>query len=228
MAALIVRACTSCFTCLLLVIKVTTKRFYAYTFLPSSRACAGVFVDRLHLWILLLHDRRSGLFFLVPHSISSSSTFTFPITFLYVYTSCSLYSQRVLLVLRLRPGICGTFHRAPLLRAAPASPPDLRRSPGRAVGQARRGKSPCADYASALHDSLRLLPGRVRSRSARHRSTTDRIGSVWERPRVKANACSNAAARCVIYFVYVSVVSPSSPCRATEIVQARSLSFRRV
>lgn len=32
------------------------------------------------------------------------------------------------------------------------------------------------------------------------------------------------AAWCVIYFVYVSVVSPSSPCRATEIVQARSRS----
>ncbi|KYN08355.1 hypothetical protein ALC62_00646 [Cyphomyrmex costatus] len=58
-----------------------------------------------------------------------------------------------------------------------------------------------------------------------HRSATDRIGLgvVYELRRTRL-AIRHYAARCVIYFVYVSVVSPSSPCRATEIVQARSCS----
>ena len=58
-----------------------------------------------------------------------------------------------------------------------------------------------------------------------HRSATDRIGLgvVYELRRMRL-AIRHYAARCVIYFVYVTVVSPSSPCRATEIVQVRSRS----
>lgn len=141
----------------------------------------------------------------------------------------------MLFVLRFRSGVHGTLYRASLLRVASAVNADLRRGPERPVGWARDERIPGATpRASALpRPSPRLLsPGGIRSgytiidrpvRSDRSRR--------WPRPpelmrwtRLSSDTGANVA-RCVIYFVYISVVSPSSPCRVIEIVQAR---FRSV
>lgn len=110
----------------------------------------------------------------------------------------------MLFVLRLRPGVHGTLHRASLLCIASAVNGDLRRGPERPVGWARRenpgGYAPRVGSPTTV--SASTLPGGIRSGYVIDRPVgSDRIGLGGGHPATRVNA-ANAS---------LAIPAPTSP-----------------